>query len=279
MFITLRKNAIKINLNLENKGELSIGSSKFGGNPDVSKSFEWFYFEGNIYEEEKKNRPLCFLAQINCKEIAEFDQDGLLPATGFLYFFYDLYTMSWGFDPQDIGSAQVFYFDGSESELYRTDFPNDMGDEFQLPEIKLEFSKNKEVPYYEEFMQLQGIEQYDSDLWNKYNKAKEAAGYEQDEEISKLLGYADLIQGGMLIECEAAANGICRDGKSEIEPETLKQIRENCKDWQLLFQLDSIKTDDFELIFCDIGRIYYYIKQEDLKHKIFNNCWLILQSC
>lgn len=50
-------------------------------------------------------RPLAFLAQFNCAEIALLDRESLLPGTGLLSFFYELDSQCWGFDPKDKGCA------------------------------------------------------------------------------------------------------------------------------------------------------------------------------
>lgn len=51
---------------------------------------------------------MCFLAQIDLKEISAVDKEHRLPDDGILSFFYDLETMTWGLDPDDKGSAKVF---------------------------------------------------------------------------------------------------------------------------------------------------------------------------
>jgi len=43
--------------------------------------------------------------------------------------------------------------------------------------------------------------------------------------------------------------------------------------------MDTVESDDYELMFGDSGHIYFWIKKEDLKNKNFDNVWLILQSC
>ena len=272
VFDDMKKNAIKLGFKITSREVLPIGTSKFGGSPDVPKGFEWFYYEGENFNGETQNRPLSFLAQINCEEVKKYDEDGLLPTKGIIYFFYELSTMTWGFDPKDEGSAKVFYFDGSVTELNRANFPDDMEDDFKLPEIQLDFSKKYDLPSYEEFTEL-----HNYDDWDKYEEIRVLKGYEQEEEISKLLGYADLIQGDMLLQCEKVTNGIYCGDISEVDPEKLKQFEKSCNQWQLLFQLDTVTTDDFELMFGDCGRIYFYIKKDDLKIQKFDNCWLILQ--
>ena len=270
----MSKNAIKLEFKINNKEDIPIGTSKFGGNPDVPIDFEWFYYSGEDFSGVTKKRPLSFLSQINCEEINKYDEDSLLPPKGILYFFYELSTMTGGFDPKDKGSARVYYFDGDVTELMRTNYPNDMEDDFKLPEIQLGFSKNYDLPCYEECTEL-----YDYEDWDHYEQVKSIKGPENEETISKLLGYADLIQGGMLLECEQVTNGIYCGGTSEITPEELKKFKENCDQWQLLFQLDTVTTNEFELMFGDCGRIYYYIKKEDLKKCKFDDCWLIGQCC
>ena len=55
------------------------------------------------------------------------------------------------------------------------------------------------------------------------------------------------------------------------------KLEQEAQRWQLLFQLDSLGNDEFELMFGDCGRIYFYITKEDLKQKRFDRSWLILQ--
>lgn len=264
----MKKNAIKLDFKLDCNRRIPIGTSKFGGSPDVPKDFEWFYYQGEDFNGETRNRPLSFLAQINCEEVNQYDEDKLLPSKGILYFFYELSTMTWGFDPSDKGSAKVFYFDGDMTELSRADFPDD----YKLPEIPLDFSKKYDLPSYEEFNEL-----HDYDNWDEYDEARVLKGYEQEETISKLLGYGDVIQNGMRLQCEEVTSGINCGGIPEIAPEQLEQLKKNCTQWQLLFQLDTVTAGDFELMFGDCGRIYFYIKKDDLKNHKFDDCWLILQ--
>ena len=271
VFDDIKKNAIKLDLITNNDG-LPIGTTKFGGNPDVPKDFKWFYFEGEDFNGETKNRPLSFLAQINCEELKKYDEDGLLPSKGIIYFFYELSTMTWGYNPKDKGSAKVFYFDGDITELNRAKFPDDMEEEFKLPEILLGFSKKYDLPCYEEFTEL-----YDYNNWDEYDEIKALKGFEAEEVISKLLGYADVIQNGMLLECEEVTNGIYCGNAIEINPEELEKYKKDCEQWQLLFQLDTVTTDDFELMFGDCGRIYFYITKNNLEKCNFDECWLILQ--
>jgi uncharacterized protein YwqG len=288
IFKTIEKPAIYLEFDKRFKKKSCVGTSKIGGNPDLPPDFEWFYYEGEHFDGSgTANRPLSFIAQINCAEANEYEIPGLLPKSllpesGMLYFFYDMASSKWGFDPQDKGCARVFYYGGDLSELQRTELPDDLSSEpynFRIPEKLIYFSANVEIPYFDEFLQLCDEDlDYSDDAGGDFQDIKAELGYEDDEDDnigkSKLLGYADLVQGEMLSECERVTNGInCGDGR----PQITEADRQNCKQWQLLFQLGSFNIDDYELMWGDMGRIYYYIKTDDLKKLNFDNCWLILQ--
>ena len=49
-------------------------------------------------------------------------------------------------------------------------------------------------------------------------------------------------------------------------------------DWQLLLQLSTVESDDFELMFADEGSIYFYILKNDLKNRNFDSVCMILQG-
>ena len=260
-----------------------IGASKIGGQPDLPAGFEWPYFEGAAYDGVTANRPLSFLAQINCKEASMHDKDSLLPSEGMLYFFYELTTITWGFGHEEKNSSRVYYFKGSTSDLDRADLPEDLSPECRIPEMPITFSSRIELPDFEEFMALH--DDGDRRQWPriyreqvyKYDEARDSMAPTPDSRyISKLLGYANLVQDEMLLQCELVSGGneLGSDGYTIATP----QQRHDCTRWQLLFQIDSIDTDGYELLWYGSGRLYFYIDRNDLKAMDFNRCMHILQS-
>lgn len=270
----IKLNSIDITIDSEISEQLPIGESKFGGQPDLPKGFKWYYFKGlSPFTDEIAERPLSFLAQINCEEVKKYDLDNRLPSKGMLYFFYELETMVWGFDPKDRGSAKVYYYDGEIEELVRTDFPEDMDQEFRLPEVKMFFDSKYNAPTFDEM-----FNDYQNEAWEEYYKILDKSGYMMTgDNSSKLLGYADNIQGDMLTQCQLVTNGIYCGESTSYESPDAKELEKSREQWKLLLQLDTITTNHFELMFGDFGRIYYYIKDEDLKNKNFENTWLVLQ--
>jgi len=260
------------------------GKTKFGGKPDVPKDFQWPYYNGeSVFTNEVKSRPLAFLAQFDLAEISKYDTDDLLPKTGILSFFYDLDTMTWGYDPKDKGSARVFYFEDknalSPAELPDDLTGNDLVESFHFPEIGITAHTEKSYQCYEDFLVQRDkmVEQ-----WEEFEAAQKSLGIKEPTECSKLLGWADVIQGNMTRECELVARRgyYLGSGWKAVTPRDRQETEQWAnRDWLLLFQLDTVESNDFELMFGDCGRIYFYIRREDLKARNFDNVWLILQCC
>ncbi len=271
----IAKREIRIDYHISDE-KLKCGQSKIGGKPDTPAYFEWPYFLGTeCLSGEEKNRPLSFLMQIDLKDVAEYDTEGLLPHTGTLSFFYELCTMKWGFDPLDLGSAKVFYFPDSEA-LYETAFPQDLEEDFVLPEFAVDLSEHISLPDYYEA----GFD--GKTTWDDYDECISDVGYDLDEmgDRTKLLGYADIVQNPMQEECEAVSRGYrvgCSEDYAIISEEEKKNIEMSADKWMLLFQMGTIEKEGYELMFGDCGHIYFWIKKSDLLDRKFDNVRLILQ--
>lgn len=260
----------------KNQNAISPLDSKIGGKPAVPDDFVWPYYAGTVYnEEERKSRPLSFMAQIRLKDLAGLDDTGLLPQSGTLSFFYELETMTWGFDPSDKGAARVFYFP-EDTVLHEAAYPEELEDYARLPELAVHFRQNISLPEYGDY---DGNDDY---TWEDYDECCTECGYECDGwgERTKILGYPDVIQNPMEEECEAVTRGF-REGSVEdfkqITEAERADIAEKAKDWIMLFQMGTIEVGEYELMFGDCGHIYYWIRKDDLLHGRFENIWLILQ--
>ena len=278
IFQDTKMNTVEINFLIDKEISSVKGVSKFGGKPDLPEDFEWPYFVTDTYDDkEVKSRPLAFLVQINCEEVSKYDTDKQLPVKGMLYFFYELGSQRWGFDPKDKGCAKVFYYDGNCKNLKSTEYPKDLDEDYRMPEIPIGFKNRGDVPDWSEYASY-----HETDIdWEEYGNQREKFVAEDDESeyITKLLGYADIIQNDMLSECEMSGRrGIYTgSGFPNMTEKEKKQFVENSKEWMLLVQLDTVEKDNFELMFGDCGRIYFYILRDDLRNKNFENIWLILQ--
>ena len=246
------------------------GRSHFGGLPELPEGADYPEFVCSTFEDdEEKLRPLHFLAQIDCAEIAEFDKSGLLPKTGTLLFFYQCESNCWGFDPKDDGCARVIYYEGNGKKVAP---PENIT---VYPEIGIKIAAEKSYPNYENLDVLMSGE---ADV-EAYEAARIALGSEEGENTHKLLGWSDPVQGMMEPECELISRGyyLGNGYPKDVDIDALR--KDSLDEWLLLFQLDTVTEGDFELMFGDCGRIYFFIRREDLAEKRFDRVWMIFQCC
>ncbi len=277
--LKIARNEIRLTYSIPEK-PLDVCASRIGGCPAVPADFVWDEYEGEDYCGETKRRPLSFMAQINLKDVAEYDTEGLLPKTGILSFFYEIMTMEWGFDPKNKGCAKVYYFP-DETVLSKREIPSDMEKECIIPELAVTFKPNISLPEFWEFAQRRKIPGND-EYYDDYYKIRDELGYEEDGwgNRTKLLGYPDVIQNPMEEQCERVSRGYrcgCPEDYEKIPKSEIEDIKEKSKEWTLLFEMGTIEMDDMELMFGDCGHIYFWIRKSDLAEKNFDNVWLILQ--
>ena len=243
------------------ESEIALGQSKIGGHPDLPKNIEWF--------REDNGKRLSFIAQINLSEVASFDKSKQLPSQGILYFFYSADQEAWGFDIKDKDKFKVFFYDGSLSELKRQDFPKDLAAHSRYKPCKLTFQSSISLPNWEQDYVSSTLSETETDKY--FNITEDLGG-----ESNKLLGHSDNIQGPMELECELVTNGLyCGDPTGYNDPRA-KKLAKNADSWTLLFQVDS-NYKEAGMMWGDMGRLYFWIKKDDLKSKKFDQCWLISQ--
>ena len=254
---------IKLQTNIVNEEDISIGSTKIGGRPDVPPNFEWPGW---------KSHSLSFIAQINLGEVSKYDLDKLLPSSGILYFFYDANQGTWGFDPKDICSWKVIYYNGDTSILKRVDFPGDLYEDGIYTACDVGISCENSFPAWEScYIDDLKLNKKETNAYFKFCDQK----YGNDLVINKLLGHPDQIQRDMQPECQLVSNGLyCGDSSGYNNPKAEELIKD-AKDWRLLLQVDS--DTHCKMMWGDMGRLYFWIKEEDLVNMRFENVWMILQ--
>ena len=269
---SLEKNEI-IMKQADNKNVSAPDDCKLGGKPYLPANFEWPTFES---EEDGIERPLSFFCQINLAQVKPYDKDNVLPGRGMLYFFYECGSSTWGFDPADNGAARVFYFENTAG-FVPLDLPDELAEEYVIPEIAVEFRSQISCPCFEEFENHSDL---DCD-WNDYDDELKKLGVDTDCGAGdhKLLGYADIIQGEMLTECESI--GRMRGGYTRsygnVSDEVSSDIKRCAGNWTLLLQLSTITKGDYEWMFDDGGMLYFYIKKDDLAAKRFDKTHFSVQ--
>ena len=242
--------------------KLGVGSSHLGGTPDFAPGMSW---------PDCKGVPMAFLGQIRMSDVAAYDHDARLPHSGMLYFFYEAKEQTWGFDPKDQGNWIVIHFDEDLATLQRATPPANLPEESRFHCCQVTFSLEITVPPYDsvtvEHLQLSDAE------GDAYANLLDAL--DRSEPIHRLLGYPEPIQGDMQGECQFVANGVFVGGGTDVSDARRMELEKGIMDWQLLFQLDS--DESMETMWGDAGRIYFWIREQDLKNRDFAKVMLVLQ--
>jgi uncharacterized protein YwqG len=154
----LKKNSIRILSTECDENQIPVGRSKRGGRPDLPDNLTWpvVCFADPMWTqlprlslEEMRNEldddlnALAFVAQVRLSEIHPLDVENELPTTGMLYFFE---LPPWGSaDLDDIREMRVI-FSESESDLVRTNFPEELEEDLRYESMSLTFSCEWQLP-------------------------------------------------------------------------------------------------------------------------------------
>jgi uncharacterized protein YwqG len=205
---------------------------------------------------------LALIAQLYLEELAPFDREGLLPRSGSIVFFYDDEEQPWGFDPADRdGASAVFVPDGA---------PTEATSDAQFHELLLEPIADLTVPPLGS-PQLEPLGLNESEVDAYIDLLSDLEGELSD----RCLGYPDEIQGDMQLEAQLVTHGIYVGDPSGYEGPRAEELAPGAADWRLLLQVDS--HEEIGMCWGDLGRIYYWITEEDLRRGAFGASWLILQ--
>ena len=188
----LRRNGIT--LDISGSAEYKRGGTRFGGRPDVPRGFEWPVYEGEGMHGKTAKRPLSFVAQFDCAELAKYDAERLLPERGVLSFFYEMDSMRWGFAPNDKGCARVYWFEDSAA-LEAADFPDDLEEDYRFPALAVKMRAEPSLPGWEDFTEIYPEEAESGDEGDEFFTVRAELGDDDPDKRSKLLGWADAIQG------------------------------------------------------------------------------------
>ena len=274
---------------------LPATATRIGGVPAVPKDFEWprhahtrirdwlaslfrRVIPGLSARNPQRELPLAFLGQINLKDAAPYDKDGLLPKSGVLSFF--LAPWAGGYYSSDRGAARVYYFPDEAALTTVANFPDDLDDKCKFPELAPEFMNKTSMPDCDEYAFLTNDERDWGEEYDDFDQCRSECGYVKFEERAcfKLLGYpcviCDVWPDTMEEICESATGEFLgHDGAGETE----EAVRERAKEWTLLLEADLISraTGKVAKFFEPAGIFNFWIRKEDLRNLNFENVWLI----
>ena len=275
---SISRNTVRLYPVETDESNIAIGQTKIGGRPDLPGGISWVTETNTVDTGKRKflifgsrrqetiTKSLSFIAQINLSQTATFDREHLLPKTGILYFFYSAEQEAWGFGSGDQNKFKVIYWDGDFSELSRRDFPSDLPDYSCYDPSSVLIESEISLPSYDHEVYENFTDDESDVFWDKVYA---------DENINKMLGYSDNIQDDMELECELVTNGLyCGDSSGYNDP-MAKFLEPESENWRLLLQVDS--NDENGMVWGDCGRLYFWIRKQDLLNKNFDKAWFILQ--
>jgi uncharacterized protein YwqG len=231
-------------------------ASRFGGQPAMPADLPWPDWNG---------RPLDFIAQIDLAELPASKTGFGLPESGTLFFFFDLQEEPWGFEPEHVGGWRVLYAPLSAKEYRARQAPKGAAE--PVPEAGISFTDAQSMPYWP----ANEVGDIEIDDVEEYNRAAD----ELAKSGSRMFGWPYLIQNdGMEEEAQDMFMRVW-GGSPGVRP-PLEELKAGGKDWRLLLQLDN--GDDDPFLFGDSARLYFWIREPDLKALKFDNIWMISQS-
>jgi uncharacterized protein YwqG len=234
--------------------------SHFGGNPNLPEHVAW-----PVWRERK----LDFLARISLEELKGVYRFEWLPETGALLFFYAAEQQPWGYDPDHRGSCAVI-----------------LVPDLETPPVFERHPSDPEWPIFK-YMGFQSFETLPSLLRDTVEDLK-LSSEEQNEYVSlsespfhdlpkhQIGGYPfTMQQDDMELECQLVTNGLYLGDNSGYRDPRAAALTPGAKDWALLFQFDT--DDELDVMWGDIGIIYFWVERHEAAQGRFGNSWVVLQ--
>ena len=261
---SLLRPAVRLDVVPAGDSKITPGASRFGGFPDVTSGFEWPTW---------KAQPLGFLGQIKLEDIAGFACCDLLPRTGLLSFYYAQNQETWGFDPTDRGSWRVLY-EETATGLRVAERPKGFADEAIYRSGGLKMQGTVTLPATDALAVAGlGLSNVEADIYDQVLDQIE----EQTPEHTRhqLFGHPDQVQGEMQTECQLVSNGIYLGDPSGLENPRVPDLMKEARNWRMVLQIDS--DDGLEMMWGDMGRLYFWMTDDAVGRRAFDDAWMVLQ--
>jgi uncharacterized protein YwqG len=264
--VSLAQTCVRFRTVPKDDADIPVGSSKLGGCPDIPKRREW-----PLWHEEA----LAFLGQIDLAEISGYSCCKAFPSFGRLYFFYDVEQSTWGFDPSDKGSWRVIYSSAPCADLVRRAQPPEIPEHALYRSCVPSFYQTLSIPGYESiFISQLDLTAKELHLYADFLESFSATQAQSDS-AHQILGFPEEIQGEMQLQCQLVSNGLYCGNERGYKTALARKLEWGAVFWRLLLQLDS--DENVGMMWGDLGKLYFWILDEDLGNLNFDNVWMILQ--
>lgn len=255
--------AAKPSLLLVSGEESTAPVSRLGGEPNLPEHIEWPTWRG---------RSLPFIAQLDLATLPPV-HGLMLPASGSLYFFYEG-GEAWGYQIEDRGSAQVLYLPTAVTVHTPRPLPTDVPGRMRFRSVPLEFAfAQLSVPDCDDqFLDGLALSAEERSRYFDFFIARADRGAQMYHRVG---GYPDQTQGDPKLEAQLVTHGLfCGDSTGYDRGRELG-LWPGALDWEVLLQVDS--DDRADMMWGDVGRIYFLIRWQDLALRAFDKTWLVFQ--
>jgi uncharacterized protein YwqG len=99
--------------------------------------------------------------------------------------------------------------------------------------------------------------------------------YRPLEPSHRMLGYSDNIQGDMQWEAQMVKQGIYHGEMIDLDDPRVRAAEAGVPDWCLLLQLDT--EERYGMNWGIYGRVYFWIRRQDLQAQNFHDIWVDIQ--
>lgn len=244
---------IDVRLTETDENRLPVGTSKFGGRPDLPSDIEWPKSGDGI--------PMEFIAQFNMEEVHKADVAEQMPANGMVYLFF-----SFSYSVENYGDPQCFkvIYVENQDGLARRDFPENV--ERKQASKKMDFIEYLSLPTFDwTDLKKMGMTEAEQDAYNELSGTHFQI---------VMLGHILTVQGPMEYECEDQR--LSRN-MGKLLPESWEErsaLFTQLDEWIPFFYLNNDWLDPNG----DGSDIAFYIQKQDLKNGNFSKMCLVIQA-
>ncbi|HEY9756059.1 MAG TPA: YwqG family protein [Oculatellaceae cyanobacterium] len=280
---SFRRASIRIAATLiDSENIVHVGINKFGGYPDLPPDVQWPVSKlmlpswlapsaTGIPIDINGNFSLPFIAQLRMEDTKAYDLDGLLPSSGMLYFFYA--GSQYGFDNGNSNYWRVFWCSNT-NELKPVTPPTPLIPDATYHTCSLTFANEQTLPHVETcWIGRRGDSPAKLMLshaqWDEYADFLYRARANQT--IHQMLGHSDDVQPNALeYGYNLVQDQIFPDSKNFSSDRLQKQFQQS----RLLLQID---VEANGMRFGRDGRLFFFIREDDLRRSDFSKVWAIEQ--
>lgn len=263
--------------------EAPIGSSRFGGDPDLPEGVEW--------PTNRDGRLLTFIAQIRIEDFRELlHEDPDWPDSGVIVFFTENDSIRDGIMHKDEDYFWMCYYPEG-TRLVRTARPEEL--DHQEPDHTLRYLdmetrlEHARLVVRDRFMMHPRIPDFEGYALSRNDIKRLGRLSDSCYEYEGFLNTGEPhILGGSSVEAqEGAMTGAVlahgdyqmdtRLGEPWYSQESFRKAEANARDWRLVLQVGSDNDHNFG---CDGGNIFFFAHKDDLRDGSLARCWAIVDG-